>query len=47
MKTAAPFFLPQHPETRPRLERIMQSESHLEIQRLVDKAVETRETLEV
>ena len=30
-----------------RLERIMQSESHLEIQRLVDKAVETRETLEV
>ena len=41
------LFLPQHPETRPRLERIMQSESHLEIQRLVDKAVETRETLEV
>jgi thiamine biosynthesis protein ThiI len=41
------LFLPQHPETRPRLERILQSESHLEIQRLVDKAVETRETLEV
>lgn len=41
------LFLPQHPETRPRLERILQSESHLEVQRLIDEAVETRETLEV
>ncbi|HOO11608.1 MAG TPA: tRNA uracil 4-sulfurtransferase ThiI [Bacillota bacterium] len=41
------LFLPEHPETRPRLEKIMQSESHLEVQRLIEQAVETREVLEV
>ncbi|MGI6703500.1 MAG: tRNA uracil 4-sulfurtransferase ThiI [Clostridia bacterium] len=39
------LFLPEHPETRPKLEKILQSESHLEVESLIRQAVETREIL--
>jgi thiamine biosynthesis protein ThiI len=39
------LFLPEHPETRPKLEKILQSESHLEVEPLIRQAVETREIL--
>lgn len=41
------LFLPPHPETRPRLEKILQSESHLEVRPLIEQAVETREVLSI
>jgi thiamine biosynthesis protein ThiI len=41
------LFLPEHPETKPRMQRIMESESHLETERLIEQAVETREILDI
>lgn len=39
------LFLPEYPETRPRLEKILQSESHLDAELFVRQAVKTREIL--
>jgi len=36
-------FLPKHPVTKPRLERIQASESRLDVQALVDAAVASQE----
>lgn len=41
------LFLPEHPETKPRLEKILQSESHMEVEALIQQAVETMEVLDV
>ncbi|MDD2574676.1 MAG: tRNA 4-thiouridine(8) synthase ThiI [Firmicutes bacterium] len=41
------IFLSEHPETKPRLEKILQSESHLEAEPLISQAVESREILNV
>jgi thiamine biosynthesis protein ThiI len=41
------LFLPEHPETKPRLEKILQSESHMEVEELIQQAVETMEVLDV
>lgn len=41
------LFLPRHPETRPKLEKILQSESHLDAEKLIEEAVKSREILEV
>lgn len=41
------LFLPKHPETRPRLEKILESESHLEVERLIREAVTSRDILEI
>lgn len=40
-------FLPKHPVTKPKLERILQSESLLDVEALVDAAVESVETVTV
>ncbi|GIM27529.1 putative tRNA sulfurtransferase [Clostridium polyendosporum] len=37
------IFVPKHPKTKPRLEEIRKSESNLNIDELVDKAIETME----
>lgn len=39
------LFLPKHPETRPKLEKILQYESRLETEALIQHGVETREIL--
>ncbi len=39
------LFLPEHPETRPRLEKILQSESHVNIDLFIQRMLETREIL--
>jgi thiamine biosynthesis protein ThiI len=41
------LFLPEHPETRPRLEKILESESHLDVRLLVEQAVNTREIIDI
>ncbi len=41
------LFLPRHPVTKPRLDRILQSESHLEVGRLVTEAVNSRDILDI
>lgn len=38
-------FLPKHPVTKPKLDRILASESKLDVGRLVDEAVESRKTI--
>ena len=40
-------FLPKHPLTKPRLERIEKSESALDVQALVDAAVESEEIIDI
>lgn len=40
-------FLPKHPVTKPRLERILASESKLECDRLIDEAVEADEIVDI
>lgn len=41
------LFLPKHPETKPTLERVWEAENHLEIERLVEQALETLEKWEI
>jgi thiamine biosynthesis protein ThiI len=41
------LFLPKHPETKPRVERILQSESHLDVDGLVENAVGSREIIDI
>lgn len=40
-------FLPKHPVTKPRLERILNSESKLDVDRLVEMAVNSAEHIEI
>ncbi|WP_419824251.1 tRNA uracil 4-sulfurtransferase ThiI [Anoxybacterium hadale] len=40
-------FLPKHPVTKPRLSRILESESKLDVDKLVDEAVASRETITI
>lgn len=40
-------FLPKHPTTKPRLERIEESESHLDVDALVDAAVKSEEVIRI
>ena len=40
-------FLPKHPSTKPKLEKIIDSESKLNVDALIEKAIETREIIEI
>ena len=40
-------FLPKHPVTKPKLERILKSESALDVEKLVDEAVNSEEIIEI
>lgn len=40
-------FLPKHPTTKPKLEKILNSESRLEVEKLVDAAVASAETVNI
>ena len=40
-------FLPKHPATKPRLERILASESRLDCETLIDDAIKAREIIEI
>ncbi len=40
-------FLPKHPTTKPKLERILESESHLDVEALVDAAVHSAEVVQI
>ena len=40
-------FLPKHPTTKPKLEKILESESRLDVDRLVDEAVASKETITI
>lgn len=41
------LFLPKFPETRPRLDKIMLSETHLDIDSLLEEALRSKETLDI
>jgi len=40
-------FLPKHPATKPRLERILESESRLDCEKLIDDAVRSQEIIDI
>ena len=40
-------FLPKHPATKPRLEKILESESHLDVEALVDAAIKSQEIVAI
>jgi len=40
-------FLPKHPATKPRLERILESESKLDVEGLIEKVMQTKETINI
>ena len=40
-------FLPKHPATKPRLEKILESESRLDCDKLIDAAVEAEEIIDI
>ena len=40
-------FLPKHPATKPRLERILASESRLDCETLIDDAIKAREIIAI
>ena len=40
-------FLPKHPTTKPRLERILESESKLDCETLINDAVASEEIVEI
>ena len=40
-------FLPKHPVTKPKLDRIEKSESALDVKALVDAAVESEEVIDI
>jgi len=41
------IFVPKHPTTKPQLEKIMASESRLDLERLIDEAVRGTEVIEI
>ena len=40
-------FLPKHPATKPKLEKILQSEGRLDCEGLIETAVASRETIDI
>lgn len=40
-------FLPKHPTTKPKLERILESESRIDVETLVEAAVKSKETITI
>lgn len=40
------LFAPEHPNTRPALEQILEDEGHLDVEALVEEALETLEIVE-
>ena len=40
-------FLPKHPTTKPKLERILESESKLDVEGLVEAAVKSQEIVNI
>ena len=40
-------FVPKHPETKPKIDRIEMSEQHLDVEKLVEDAVNSIEVLEI
>ena len=40
-------FLPKHPTTKPKLEKILMSESKLDAETLIDNAIESEEIIEI
>lgn len=40
-------FLPKHPTTKPKLEKILESESKLDVEKLIDDAVASKETVTI
>ena len=40
-------FLPKHPTTKPKLDRILMSEEHLDCEALIDAAVKSEEIIEI
>ena len=40
-------FLPKHPATKPKLDGILKSEALLDVEKLVDEATASRETIEI
>ena len=40
-------FLPKHPTTKPKLERILESESKLDVEALVEAAVKSQEIVNI
>lgn len=38
-------FLPKHPATKPKLDKILESESHLDVEQLIKAALESKETV--
>ena len=40
-------FLPKHPTTKPKLERILESESRLDVEALVEAAVKSQEIVNI
>lgn len=40
-------FLPKHPVTKPKLHRILESERRIDVEQLIDKALESKETVDI
>ena len=40
-------FLPKHPATKPKLEKILESETHLDVDALIDAAIESQEIVTI
>ena len=40
-------FLPKHPVTKPKLSKILESESHLDVEALIEEAMKTMETVSI
>ena len=40
-------FLPKHPKTKPKLEKILESESRLDCEKLMDAVMEEKETVTI
>ena len=41
------IFVPKHPETQPKIEKLERSETHLEIDKIVDEVVNNLELIEI
>lgn len=40
-------FVPKHPKTKPQLDKIIESETHLDMEKLINEAVDHTETMEI
>ncbi|NLY44226.1 MAG: tRNA 4-thiouridine(8) synthase ThiI [Clostridiaceae bacterium] len=41
------IFVPKHPKTKPKLSRLLESESHMNVEEMINKAVEETEVIEI